>query len=58
MDPPKDFFKLVKSKSERWLELAATLVMIKERYPDISDEEMIDLVIEDLVIENKPFASI
>jgi hypothetical protein len=48
----------VKGKSERWLELAATLVMIKERYPDISDEEMIDLVIEDLVIENKPFASI
>jgi uncharacterized protein YwgA len=52
VDPPKDFFRLVKGKSERWLELAATLVMIKERYPDISDEEMIDLV-----IKNKPFAT-
>jgi len=52
VDLPENFFKLVKGKSERWLELAATLVMIKERYPDISDEEMIDLV-----IGNKPFAT-
>jgi len=53
VDLPEDFFRLVKGKSERWLELAATLVMIKERYPDISEEEMINLV-----IGNKPFANI
>jgi len=53
VDVPEEFFKLVKGKSERWLELAATLVMIKERYPDISDREMIDLV-----MGNKPFATI
>ena len=52
VDVPENFFRLVKGKSERWLELAATLVMIKERYPDISDEEMIDIV-----IGNKPFAT-
>jgi len=39
-----DFFRLVKNKSEVWLELAATLLMIRERYGSINDERLVDLV--------------
>jgi len=48
---PEDFLRLIKGKSERWLEFAATLVMIKERYPELDEKSMINLV-----RDNKPFA--
>ncbi len=40
----EDFFKLVKNKSEEWLELAATILMIRERYQSINDEKLVALV--------------
>lgn len=40
----EDFFKLVKNKSETWLELAATIIMIRERYQNIADEKLLALV--------------
>ncbi|MFO7968075.1 MAG: hypothetical protein R6U44_10805 [Archaeoglobaceae archaeon] len=48
---PEEFFKLVNKKSETWLELAATLIMIEERNPGMNDEDKINLV-----LSNKPFA--
>ena len=45
------FVKLVKNKSEVWLELATTIIMIKERYENISYNKLIDLV-----KTTKPFA--
>ena len=41
---PEDFLKLIKNKSERWLELASSLVMVFEKYPDISEEDAIKIV--------------
>jgi hypothetical protein len=46
------FIKLIKKKSEWWLELASTVVMVSERYRDMGDEMMIKLV-----RNSKPFAS-
>jgi len=46
------FTKLIKKKSEWWLELASTVVMVSERYRDMGDEMMIKLV-----RNSKPFAS-
>ena len=48
----KNFVFLIKRKSEWWLELAATIVLVKERYPGISEEEM-----KLLVKNSKPFAT-
>jgi len=48
----RKFIKLIKRKSERWLELAATIVMLVERYGDIGKEMIIKLV-----KSNKPFAT-
>lgn len=45
------FVKLVKNKSDEWLELAATILMIRGRYENIDDNKLIDLV-----ITVKPFA--
>jgi uncharacterized protein YwgA len=39
-----NFLRLVKGKSEEWLELAATIVMIKQRYTHINNEKLIGLV--------------
>ena len=41
---PEDFLKLIKNKSERWLELASSLVMVFEKYPRISEDEAIRIV--------------
>jgi uncharacterized protein YwgA len=49
---PEDFIKLIKNKSERWLELASTVVMVKNRYPSIDDEKIIKIV-----LGNKPFTN-
>lgn len=38
------FIKLVKNKSKDWLEFAATIIMIKDRYESISIDKLIDLV--------------
>jgi uncharacterized protein YwgA len=46
------FVKLVKGKSEEWLELAATIIMIRRRYARINHDDLIDLV-----ITNKPYAN-
>lgn len=40
----RQFIKLVKNKSKNWLELAATIIMIKERYDDVSHDKLIELV--------------
>jgi uncharacterized protein YwgA len=40
----KEFVKLIKNKSEKWLELASTIVMIRARYDEISDDKLIALV--------------
>lgn len=48
----RNFVSLVKRKSEWWLELAATIVHIKERYPDITENE-----IKWLVKNSKPLAT-
>ena len=44
MKLPEDFLKLIKDKSERWLELASSLVMVFEKYPKISEDEAIKIV--------------
>ncbi len=44
MKVPEDFLKLIKDKSERWLELASSLVMVFEKYPKISEDEAIKIV--------------
>ncbi len=49
---PDDFLRLIKNKSERWLELASTVVMVKNRYPSIDDEKIIKIV-----LGNKPFTN-
>jgi len=46
------FIKLIRKKSEWWLELASTVVMVSERYRDMRDEMMVKLV-----RNSKPFAS-
>ena len=46
------FIKLIRKKSEWWLELASTVVTVSERYRDMRDEMMIKLV-----RNSKPFAS-
>ncbi len=46
------FTKLIKKKSDWWLELASTVVMVSERHRDMRDEMMIKLV-----RNSKPFAS-
>jgi uncharacterized protein YwgA len=38
------FVKLVKNKSEGWLELASTLIMIRKRYVDINSHKLIEIV--------------
>ena len=38
------FVKLVKGKSEEWLELAATIILIKNRYDKINRDFLIELV--------------
>ncbi|GBE17519.1 hypothetical protein BMS3Abin16_00102 [archaeon BMS3Abin16] len=39
-----EFTRLVKGKSEEWLELAATALMIRKRYPEIDENHIIKLV--------------
>ncbi|GBE57040.1 hypothetical protein BMS3Bbin16_01255 [archaeon BMS3Bbin16] len=39
-----EFTRLVKGKSEEWLELAATALMIRKRYPEIDENHVIKLV--------------
>ncbi|NIA09352.1 MAG: hypothetical protein GWP10_06400 [Nitrospiraceae bacterium] len=46
------FIKLIKKKSDWWLELASTVVMVSERYTDMEDKTMIKLM-----RNSKPFAS-
>ena len=41
---PEDFLKLIRNKSERWLELASSLVMVFEKYPDISEDDAVRVV--------------
>lgn len=48
---PDGFFNLVRGKSEKWLEYAATLIMIDEKNSGLSDEDKINLV-----LRNKPWA--
>jgi len=48
----KNFVSLVKGKSEKWLELAATIVLVKERYANIDEE-----TVKRLVKNSKPFAT-
>jgi len=38
------FVKITKNKSKKWLELAATIIMIKERHDTINHNKLIDLV--------------
>jgi uncharacterized protein YwgA len=38
------FVKLVRDKSEKWLELASTIIMIRKRYVCINRHELIELV--------------
>jgi uncharacterized protein YwgA len=38
------FVKLVRNKSEKWLELATTIIMIRKRYIDINRHKLIELV--------------
>ena len=45
------FVRLVKNKSEEWLELASTILMIRGRYEGIDDERLVRLV-----TTVKPFA--
>lgn len=45
------FVRLVKNKSEEWLELASTILMIRGRYEGIDDEKLVRLV-----TTVKPFA--
>lgn len=52
VDLDERFVDLIKGKSEQWLELAATIVMVFERYSNISDEMVIELV-----KSSKPFAT-
>ncbi len=40
----EQFIELVKDKTKNWLELAATIIMINERYDDISPDKLIELV--------------
>lgn len=40
----KRFVKLVKDKSEEWLELAATIIMIRKRYKSIELDKLVSLV--------------
>lgn len=40
---PEDFIKLIRGKSERWLELASILVIVSEKYPE-ADDEVIKIV--------------
>jgi uncharacterized protein YwgA len=42
LDPT--YVRLVRDRNEEWLELAATIIMIKERHENISDDKLIDLV--------------
>lgn len=35
IEVPENFIKLIKGKSERWLELASSLVMVLEKYPGL-----------------------
>jgi len=46
------FIKLVKGKSENWLEIASTILMLKEDHPNIKKVEL-----EKTVIGIKPWAS-
>jgi len=49
--PDARFIKLIKRKSEWWLELAATVAMVFDRYWDVKDEMVVKLV-----KDSKPFA--
>lgn len=40
----ENFIELIKNKDEEWLELASTIIMIKNRYETISIRELVDLV--------------
>lgn len=44
LELPEDFLRLIKDKSERWLELASSLVMVFEKYPGIGEDEAIRIV--------------
>lgn len=46
------FVKLVKNRSEKWLELASTVIMIRKRYANINRHKLIELV-----KTAKPYAS-
>lgn len=41
---PEEFVNLVRDKDIRWLELSTSLIKVRERYPKISDEEVIEIV--------------
>jgi uncharacterized protein YwgA len=44
LDINEKFVKLVKGKSEEWLELAATTIMVRKRYSEMNHNTLIDLV--------------
>jgi len=44
IDLDERFVKLVRNKSEEWLELASTVIMIKKRYANIDRGKLIELV--------------
>ncbi len=52
IDLASEFFDLVENKTERWLEFAATFVMITKKNSGVSDEDKIKLV-----LRNKPWAN-
>uniref|UniRef100_A0A7C4VV97 DUF4065 domain-containing protein n=1 Tax=Fervidobacterium pennivorans TaxID=93466 RepID=A0A7C4VV97_FERPE len=41
---PREFYNLVKGKSSRWLELATTLIMIKDGFKSFDEEKVIQNV--------------
>lgn len=44
IDVPVDFLNLVEDRSTRWLEIAATILMLKKRYDNDEIEELIEHV--------------
>lgn len=52
MQLDRRFINLVNGKTERWLELASTIIMLNKRYPTITREDLIDLA-----KATKPYAS-
>ena len=46
---PTGFVKLVRGKSERYLEFVTNYFMLKEKYPEIEDEKIVKFVVSNKV---------